>query len=184
MLRDWGIPTLGLQLGMRIPPGERGLLAVLSVQDLIKDKQWFGRVKDKLVYFGDGCIRLGLRRGTWSNPYQQGKDGGNHEVVLRWGASFLSNGSAVVVEQLRTLEGKILVCDCGLGTPCHARMASAMYQYYCVAGQCSSGKQKPPEGKQSRSSGWRRSQPYVRQSEIVQELEETSGDEQYGLGLI
>ena len=141
-------------------------------------------MKDKLAYFGDGCIRLGLRRGTWSNPYQQGKDGGNHEVVLRWGASFMSNGLAVVVEQLRTLEGRILVCDCGLATPCHARMASAMYQYYCVVGQCSSGlERKPPKGKQSKSGGWRRSQPYVRQSEIVQELEETSRDEQYGLGL-
>ena len=132
MLRDWGVPTLGLQLGMRIPACEQGLPPVVSVQDLIDDKEWHSKIKDRIVYFGGGSVCLGLRRSEWANPFVAGKDGGNAEVVLRWGQQFLAQGISQAVSQLKQLQDKVIVSDCGLGLPCHAKLAASLFQHYCV----------------------------------------------------
>ena len=142
----------GLQLGLYPPSNEVGLLPVRSIHEMMEhDDQWM-IIMPNAVYCGEGCVRLALRRTVWSNEYKIGKDGGSWEVVVRYGLKFLEQGTAAAVARLRLLQDKVLITDAQPGEPCHAKLISAMYQYYVhkvplsrprLSAQSSSGKSRP-----------------------------------------
>ena len=100
IIQDLAVPMYGLQLGLYPPSCERGLLPVRTTDELIADADLWQIVKPNAVYCGNGCVRLALRRTAWANDYRTGKDGGNFEVMLRYGLKFLEQGTAAVVTQL------------------------------------------------------------------------------------
>ena len=58
-------------------------------------------VKPNPMYCGNGCVRLALRRTAWANDYRAGKDGGNFEVLVRYGLMLLEQGTSAVAAKLR-----------------------------------------------------------------------------------
>ena len=128
MITDWAIPMFGMQLGMAMP--EQKLLIVHSTEELCEDPELWERVRAKAVYCGDGCVKLALRKTEWTNPFKEGRDGGNFEVMIRFGLQFLDLGTAELVKRLSRLKGKQLVSDQRRGEPCHAKLLSALYQHY------------------------------------------------------
>ena len=89
-----------------------------------------GQAKAEVVHCGDSCVKLALRKTEWANPFKEGRDGGNFEVMIRFGLQALDLGAAELVKRLRKLEGKQLVSDQSRGEPCHAKLLSAMHQHY------------------------------------------------------
>ena len=130
MLQEWAVPMVGIQLGMRKPSSEAALLAVYEVDQLCRDEGLWKDVRGKAVYCGDGCIKLSLRKTAWANQFREGKDGGNWEVTLRYGMQALSQPSGKMVDSLRELSDEVLISDKPMNEPCHAKLLSAMHQYY------------------------------------------------------
>ena len=130
ILKEWAIPMYAMQLGLPIPAFETNLLPVLSTESIMRDLSQWPTIQSRAVYFGEGCPSLRLRPGEWRNPYQTTDASVAWECVIRFGLKFLEQGTSSTVERLRCLQGKILVTDTELGSPCHAKLVSAMYQYF------------------------------------------------------
>jgi hypothetical protein len=103
------------------------------VDDLCQNLEQWEQLREKSVYFGEGCIKLGLKKSEWQNDFKEGRDGGNFEVMIRFGIQLLHQGMAVAVGRLKNLKGKNLVTDARRGDPCHAKLVSALYQHYCYS---------------------------------------------------
>jgi hypothetical protein len=62
MVTDWAVPMFGMQLNMTMPEREEGLLMVHSTEELCRDPELWGKARAKVVYCGDGCVKLALRK--------------------------------------------------------------------------------------------------------------------------
>lgn len=60
------------------------------------------------VYIGRYNQYYNLPQSKWANPYQIGKDGSRHEVIMK----YLANMSPELIACLDELRGKILGCWC------------------------------------------------------------------------
>lgn len=60
------------------------------------------------------------RPSKWGNPYRSGQDGTKEEVVAHYRAHLRTRPDLMTA--LPTLFGKVLLCWCEAGTPCHARV--------------------------------------------------------------
>ena len=75
------------------------------------------RVPENAYYIGRGCQRLKLKRSKFCNPYKIGTDGDRHRVVSRFRDWILTQQD--LLGELDELRGKLLLCHCEVGQPCH-----------------------------------------------------------------
>ena len=71
-------------------------------------------------YIGRGCRHLDLPRSPFANPFKVGLHGGRTEVVAKFRAWISSQPN--LLKDLVKLRGKLLLCHCEPGFPCHGQV--------------------------------------------------------------
>jgi hypothetical protein len=118
MLREDMMPVFGLALGLR-PPGSLG-----SEVPLRRDAREFKKLTDEHVFIGQASAGLKAGKTKWASPFKVGPHGPPAACVARY-MNWISDQKDLL-QDLDSLRGKTLVCDCPPEVPCHGDVISAL----------------------------------------------------------
>ena len=113
------------------------------------------------VYIGPGHLKFKQARTEWSSQFTPGPDGSRDLCVRRYAAWLAGQSSQLRSKWARTLRGRLLVCECKAGQPCHGEVLVALVAQHLqdsggVAPVCAPRGPRL-EGRRSRSPApWRR----------------------------
>ena len=110
-LRSLAMVPTGLMLGCVTPPSEHGLPTVMTTQGLQE-------VPVAATYVGNGDRRLELPASEWALGAYDGEDAAVR--LLRYATDLDEYNQDELRDWLAPLVGRVLLCDCKQGVPCHA----------------------------------------------------------------
>ena len=111
-----GLPALPVALaefGLASPDG-RGRVTRLGRVKLLRS------LPVDAVYIGRGFPLLKLGKSIWANPFRVGPDGDRLAVVAKYRAWIATQPD--LLRQLPDLHGRLLMCHCEIGSPCHGQV--------------------------------------------------------------
>ena len=119
-LRSWAMAPLAILLGLEPPnPQERARIPSRGrVQDLLHD----GRLPAGAIYVGQGHHSHRLPTTCWKSPFVAGHDCAPDEVM----PLYIDHIKRNFEQELHSLLGKTLVCDCAEGELCEADVLAGL----------------------------------------------------------